>query len=64
MHHLADAISHGREVRIRYAPSPGARPLWVVSDLAITAGGLSTWCRLSPERRTFALGKILGVSPA
>ena len=64
VHHLAHAIAHGQEVRIGYAPSPGARTLWVVSELAVTAGGLSAWCRLSEERRTFALGNILGVSPA
>ena len=60
---LADAIDNDGRVLIEYHSQSGGRTLRVISDLQLTGQAISAWCELRGDERSFAVTRILSVTP-
>ncbi|MGH3569250.1 MAG: helicase-associated domain-containing protein [Pseudonocardia sp.] len=61
---LADALDHGRDVRIRYRNKEGDRTVREIAPQELCGGWVSSWCHLRSGEREFAVVGIEAVGPA
>ncbi|MGH3612671.1 MAG: helicase-associated domain-containing protein [Pseudonocardia sp.] len=61
---LADALDHGRDVRIRYRNKEGDRTVREIAPQELCGQWVSSWCHLRSGEREFAVAGIEAVGPA
>lgn len=60
---LADALDHGRDVRIRYRNKDGNRSFRDIAPRELDGRWLDSWCYLRAGERDFTVAGIEAVSP-
>ena len=60
---LADALDHGRDVRIAYRNKEGNRTVRAIAPRELYGRWVSSWCHLRSAEREFSVAGIESVSP-
>lgn len=60
---LADALDHGRDVRVAYRNKEGNRTVRVIQPRELYGRWVSSWCHLQSAEREFSVAGIESVSP-